>query len=110
MRKCAALEGLGLGECVHIGDAATLEIVTYKPNIRHLDLNGCKKITDNSLRSISTFCTMLEHLNLRSTSVTDNGLNQLSTLKVSNALKELNLSYLPVSDSILERILKHFKE
>jgi hypothetical protein len=72
-RKSPLLEGFGLSDCVHIGDAAILEIVTYKPNTKYLDLNGCKKITDTSLRSISTFCSKLESLNLRATSVTDQG-------------------------------------
>jgi hypothetical protein len=73
VRKCLHLEGVALGECIHINDGSILEISTYKPNIKFLDLNGCKKITDNSLRSLSNFCTKLENLNLKGTSVTDTG-------------------------------------
>ena len=49
------------------------EIATYKPNLKYLDINGCKKITDNSLRSLANFCIKLEYLNLKGTSVTDTG-------------------------------------
>ena len=73
VRKCFHLEGLALAECVHVGDASILEISTYKQTIKYLDLNGCKKISDNSLRSIANFCHKLEHLNLKGTTVTDTG-------------------------------------
>ena len=73
MRRCAHLEGLALGECVHIGDSSILEIATYKPNIKYLDVNNCKKISDNSIRSIANFCCKLEFLNLKGTSISDIG-------------------------------------
>ena len=64
IRKCPNLEGLALGECVQLGDTAVLEISTHRPAIKYLDLNGCKKITDGSLRSIASFCSNLEYLNV----------------------------------------------
>ena len=73
VRKCPNLEGIALGECIHLSDAAILEMATYKPNIKYLDINGCKKITDNSLRSIANFCSKLEILNLKGTNITDIG-------------------------------------
>ena len=73
VRKCVHLEGIALAECVHISDAAILEIATYKQQIKYLDVSGCKKIGDNSLRSIAAFCSKLEHLNVKATAVTDTG-------------------------------------
>lgn len=64
IRKCLRLEGLALGECAHLSDAAILEISTYKSDIKYLDLNGCKKITDNSLKSLASCCAKLEYLNV----------------------------------------------
>jgi hypothetical protein len=75
VRRCAHLEGLALGDCIHISDGAILEISTYKPNLKYLDISGCKKITDNSLRSLANFCSKLEYLNLKGTNVTDMGLD-----------------------------------
>ena len=84
VRKCSELEALGLADCVHIGDAAILEVVTYKPNIKYLDLNGCKKISDQSMRSISTFCSKLESLSLKATSITDLGSVQQASSKITH--------------------------
>lgn len=72
-RKCAGLESMAFGECINIGDTSILEIATYKPNIKYLDANSCKKLTDNSLRSLASFCNKLQHLNIRATNVTDLG-------------------------------------
>jgi energy-converting hydrogenase Eha subunit G len=107
VRKCHRLDKLALGECIHLTDAAILEIATYKQNIKYLDLNQCKKITDNSLTSLASFCTQLDTLILRGTSVTDIGLLTLSHAKFINNIKDLNLSYLPVSEPVLKKILKN---
>ncbi len=103
------LEGLALGECIHLGDTAVLEICTYRPTIKYLDLNGCKKITDASLRSIANSCTRLEFLNVRATSVTDSGLLSLANGKCNGSLIELNLSYLPLGETVLGKILQNLK-
>lgn len=73
VRKCPGLESISLGECSNIGDTSILEIATYKPNIKHLDANSCKKLTDNSLRSLASFCGKLQTLNIKATNVTDIG-------------------------------------
>ena len=101
------MEGLALGECIHLSDAAVLEIATYKPHIKYLDLNGCKKITDNSLRSLSSICTKLEYLNIKATNITDTGLITLSNSKAIELIQELNLSYLPVSEHVLIKLIKN---
>jgi len=106
IRRCVRLEGLAVGECVHLGDAAVLEICTYRPGIKYLDLNGCKKITDASLRSIANVCTRLEFLNVRATNVTDSGLVSLGNGKCRGSLNELNLSYLPVSEAVLCKLVQ----
>ena len=106
VRRCSRIEGLALAECIHLSDASIQEIATYKPNIKYLDINGCKKITDNSIRSIANFCVKLEYLNLRATNISDIGLITLANGKCMKTLEELNLSYLPISELILIKILK----
>jgi len=98
---------LALGECIHLSDASILEIATYKPNIKYLDINGCKKITDNSIRSIANFCAKLDYLNLRATNISDIGLITLANGKCMKTLEELNLSYLPISELVLIKTLKN---
>ncbi len=107
VRRCNNIEGLALGECIHLSDASILEIATYKPNIKYLDINGCKKITDNSIRSIANFCVKLEYVNLRATNVTDMGLITLANGKCIKTIEELNLSYLAISELILIKILRN---
>jgi hypothetical protein len=107
VRRCNRIESLALGECIQLSDACMLEIATYKPNIKYLDINGCKKITDNSIRSLANFCVKLEFLNLRATNITDIGLITLINGKCIKTLEDLNLSYLPVSEAILIKLLKN---
>lgn len=73
VRKCPHLEGLSLGECLHIGDASVVEIATYRSDIKQLDLCNCKKISDASIRSMSGICSKIKELNLKGTSLTDSG-------------------------------------
>lgn len=73
MRKCPDLEGLSLGECLHIGDASVVEIATYRSDIKQLDLCNCKKISDASIRSMSGICSKIKELNLKGTNLTDSG-------------------------------------
>ncbi|CAF0846413.1 unnamed protein product [Brachionus calyciflorus] len=107
VRRCPNLEGLSLGECVHIGDSSILEIATYKSNIKQLDLNNCKKISDASIRSMGAICSQLEFLNLKGTSVTDTGLITLSSSKFIKTIEDLNLSFLPISEFVLVKLLKN---
>ena len=73
MRKCAKLDGLALANCIHLTDTTVLEIATYKPNFKYIDLKGCKKVTDNAVESISNLFLELEFLDISATSITDNG-------------------------------------
>ena len=63
---------------------------TTMTQLRHLDLQSCRKITDASLSAISTM-TQLQHLDLcRCDHITDEGLIAMSTL---TQLQRLHLRY-----------------
>jgi hypothetical protein len=73
MRKCVQLDSIAMANCMHIADSSMLEIATYKPNFKYIDIKGCKKITDCSIISIFNSNVELEYLDISATSVTDQG-------------------------------------
>ncbi len=73
MRKCPALNGLALANCIQLSDIAVYEIATYKPDFRYLELKGCKKITDNAIMTMSKLCGNFQYIDLSGTQVTDKG-------------------------------------
>ncbi len=73
MRKCVQLDSIAMANCIHIADTSMLEIATYKPHFKHIDIKGCKKITDCSIISILNSKVELEFLDISATSVTDQG-------------------------------------
>jgi hypothetical protein len=105
-----------------------LEIATYKPNFKYIDLKGCKKVTDNAVESISNLFLELEFLDISATSITDNGyvegyilkrifsyfflllaissLKALCNSKCSKTLDDLNLSFLPITEIALKKLIK----
>jgi hypothetical protein len=45
-------------------DKSIIEIVEYSPHLQHLDLNGCREITDYGIIQIAENCPNLRSLNL----------------------------------------------
>ncbi len=72
---CFQLEHLSLAG-LKIQDETVEFIVAHCPHLRELNLDGCSRITDRSLKAIATL-QKLERLNLRYCKVSDEGMKAL---------------------------------
>lgn len=78
------------------------------PNLEYIDLMGCKKLTDDSMRHIGAIFA-IKTINLGGASITDKGIAYLGSL---NRLEELYLWSTNITDSCLQKLkglvsLKH---
>jgi hypothetical protein len=74
-------------------------------SLRYLDLSSCTEITDDGARHISETCINLIYLNLRKSSVLNQGIYEI--LSSCLLLQVLDISSTNVNDSIFQMDLRH---
>lgn len=102
LKKMSALEAIHIRYSRIVNDEVIECLCTYCPNIRILDLEGCHKITDNSIKFIRNL--KITQLNLAHTQITDGALSELSNSNCSSVLEDLNVSYSKVTGDALAHL------
>ncbi|KAI3696484.1 hypothetical protein L1987_79502 [Smallanthus sonchifolius] len=88
---CSRLRCVSLNRRLNVGDAGIASIVTSSKNLTHLNLKGCIRVTDESLKAIGR--SGIHNLNLTGcSSITDLGLKYLADGDLKNSLQSLNLT------------------
>ncbi|KAJ0675192.1 putative leucine-rich repeat domain superfamily [Helianthus annuus] len=88
---CSHLREVSLHSRLHVGDAGIVSLATSCKNLTWLDLEGCIRVTDESLKAIGE--SRIRNLNLGGCYlVTDLGLEYLANGDLKNHLSELNLT------------------
>jgi len=74
-----SLKIVDLTGCVRVSEGAIILLLSKQPKLVKLSLAGLAVVNDETLRSVSGFCTQLEHLNIsKCLRVTDKGIKILS--------------------------------
>ncbi|KAJ0725795.1 putative leucine-rich repeat domain superfamily [Helianthus annuus] len=80
-----------LNRRLHVGDAGIVSLVTSCKNLIKLNLKGCIRVTDESLKAVGESC--IRDLNLGGCYlITDLGLEYLADGDLKNCLQHLNLA------------------
>ncbi|KAJ0881515.1 putative F-box domain, leucine-rich repeat domain superfamily, F-box-like domain superfamily [Helianthus annuus] len=75
----AGLVKVNLSNCLNLTDKVVVDLAKiHGETLKVLNLEGCRRITDESLASISDYCFLLSDLDVSKCCVTDNGLRCLS--------------------------------
>lgn len=130
LKTLKGLEVLDLTKCSQIKDEDVLLICQSTPDLIQLDLEGCDRLTDRALDSVSRYLTKLETLNLSRLQITDialidlcHKLKNLHTLnlercgalsdkgilesvQICNSLRELNISHTAISSGAKAELKK----
>ncbi|XP_010931686.1 F-box/LRR-repeat protein 3 [Elaeis guineensis] len=97
---CKNLGEIGLGKCRGMTDECISELVTYRADLRTIDLTCCHSLTDNALVTIADHCKKLTCLLLESCSlITEKGLDHIGTCCTD--LKKVDLTDCAVNDTAL---------
>lgn len=102
LKKMSALEAIHIRYSRIVNDEVIECLCTYCPNIRILDVEGCHKITDNSIKFIRSL--KISQLNLAHTQISDEGISELSNSNCSSVLEDLNVSYSNVTGDALAHL------
>ena len=62
------------------------------PTVTHLDLGGCRGLTDGGVRRLTANCPRLASLSLSNTALTDRSLLTLSVSRARDSLRELRIN------------------
>ena len=68
------LLSVNISGAAHVTDSGLTSLVRSHPTIRHLDISGCKGVTDFGVREVGLSCKYLEYLNLSAIAVVGSGL------------------------------------
>ncbi|EFJ17589.1 hypothetical protein SELMODRAFT_420841 [Selaginella moellendorffii] len=93
-RQCWSLESLLLGGCRNLTDASIQVVAKERGQVlKHLQLDWCSEVTDESLVAIFSGCDVLERLDAQSCAkITD---LSLDALRNPGFLRELRLNHCP---------------
>lgn len=92
-KNCLKLQSLNLTACVFVTDQGIFHLCHGKfHHLKHLELNGCQKVTDKGIKLIAKFFPLIENLSLRACDlITDEGIkcigkhcHQLTALDLTN--------------------------
>lgn len=108
INKSKNLQYLTLRDCDdrRVNDRFLSIIAKDIKQLRFLDLHRCKLVSDDGIKEIAVNFPNLETLSLRSTCITNEGINALID-HLSN-LNEVDLSFLEISDDVLIKFSKKF--
>ncbi|KAH6943910.1 hypothetical protein HPB50_000624 [Hyalomma asiaticum] len=73
---CPSLSKLVLRFCVQLDDGALTPVLRYLHRLRHLNIAGCRNVTDATIRNIAQ-CPSVKYVNIESCMVTPNAVQQL---------------------------------
>lgn len=101
--KSAVLEELNVSGCFQVDDDIVIYIIQKCRKLRKLNIQNCRKLTDRCLDEIAASGLELVSLDIGGNmNMTEQGVVRfLNTYPFAQLLKELNLSGLPVTDSVL---------
>ncbi|KAK9060223.1 hypothetical protein SSX86_020927 [Deinandra increscens subsp. villosa] len=104
--SCSHLSEVSLSRRLHVGDAGIVSLVTSSKNLIKLNLEGCIRVTDESLKAIGE--SGIHNLNLEECClITDLGLEYLAVGDLKKCLQHLNLSK---CDRISDNGVIHLKQ
>ena len=83
------LEFVNLRKVLFVRDLA---LSCLPPTVTHLDLGGCRGLTDGGVRRLPSNCPRLTSLSLSSTAVTDRSLLTLSVSRARDTVRELRIN------------------
>ena len=83
------LEFVNLRKVLFVRDLA---LSCLPPTVTHLDLGGCRGLTDGGVRRLTSNCPRLTSLSLSSTAVTDRSLLTLSVSRARDTVRELRIN------------------
>ena len=102
--KCIHLENLILNGCRRLSDEAVKEIVRCRGStLKVLGLGWLTNISDEAVKLIFTFCSLIEHLDMESSNITDgsfielSGVSPLKVLKLNNCHGITNTSIVKIA-------------
>ncbi|KAM0948511.1 putative leucine-rich repeat domain superfamily [Dioscorea sansibarensis] len=99
---CPKLEAVDLSHCVSVGDREAAALAGL-PGLKELKLDKCLKVTDVGLARVAVGCPGLERLGIKwCLEISDVGIELL--VKKCRELKDLDISYLKVTDKSLQFI------
>ena len=83
------LEFVNLRKVVFVRDLA---LSSLPASVSHLDLGGCRGLTDGGVRRVTANCPRLASLSLSNTAVTDRSLLTLSVSRARDTVRELRIN------------------
>lgn len=89
LKGCVKLDRISLNNCTYIEDEALYQLVDCKDSLKILEIDGCKNITDDGVRSLAKL-TNLQKLVLNNLPYVKNFETLEKELK--DALKECDIS------------------
>eukprot|EP00899_Mesostigma_viride_P005510 jgi/Mesvir1/14960/Mv14629-RA.1 len=92
--RCRRLEYLEVGWCnaYEISDASSRLIARRCSRLRHLSVDVCANVSDISMSALM-LCPRLQELNIRNTSVTDDGIKLLAACCTYHELRYLDMGH-----------------
>ena len=93
--KKATFKTLVLSHCIGLDDATLVGLIKNSQHLEHLDITGCKQITQETLRDLTKYCKELRILKASRTGIVDatskTGFFQSSRLLLFPKLNKLHL-------------------
>ncbi|KAL8234948.1 hypothetical protein R6Q59_021048 [Mikania micrantha] len=75
----AGLVKVNLSNCLNLTNKVVVDLASiHGGTLKVLNLEGCRRITDDSLASVADYCLLLNDLDVSKCCITDNGLSYLS--------------------------------
>lgn len=110
--RCHMLETIILDGCLQVDDMVINHILKTCTNIRHLSINNCRKITDDTLTSlahkISNHNSQINTILIGGDfNITQLGLESFFNAQLIPKLIEINISGLTLSPKIISNILQY---
>ena len=105
--KSAVLEELNVSGCFQVDDDIVTYIIQKCRKLRKLNIQNCRKLTDKCLEDISSSGLQLVSLDIGGNmNMTEQGVVRfLKSYPSAQSLKELNLSGLPVTETVLQALV-----
>ncbi|XP_022848917.1 F-box/LRR-repeat protein 3-like isoform X2 [Olea europaea var. sylvestris] len=94
---CPALESINMAHCDKVTDASLLSL-SQCLQLKVLEIRGCPCVSSVGLSAVATNCKKLSILDIKKCcNIDDTGM--ISLARYSQYLKQINLSYCPVTDA-----------
>ncbi|KAJ3029498.1 UNVERIFIED_CONTAM: hypothetical protein HDU68_011989 [Siphonaria sp. JEL0065] len=92
-----------------VSDAEVKQVVTAFPKLHTLKLDGCRKVTNASLKHLSMYGSSLKHLSLEDCRITDFGVSIIANRNslLCSGLQDLNLNKSAISPLGVSYVLEN---